>query len=393
MGNSITPPKPIEQMKKTALILTLALFFGTTAFAQVLVGVNPVSLPDQDAMVKMEGTSGGFTMPRMTRNQRLAIPAPVKGLTVYQTNDQKGIYIFNDPSWTLMKTPRKEDGKIKINMDTDTYQGIIGTGFNAVQVGGAGSNEVQVNFTAPFTSTPNVIISSEPFPPIPAIDGTYLYCGPIHNQNCVPAFAADYIDDIILESAPGGAIVPAFGFANINSNCDNLPANYVDHFDNPAYQATVYGTCGAPGSFFNVGIRSSFEWSDDLFVMIDWNQDADFFDANEVVVEKYLAPGEPADILWFEYGVTVPLDANNGVTVMRCMSMWASSIPEPCGTHTWGETEDYQLTVTNACGLAVSDDRGSNCSINTVSNTGFRVSCTDLQGVAKPASFSFYATE
>ena len=54
--------------------------------------------PGSSALLEVSSTSQGFLPPRMTREQILAIPAPIEGLIVYNTTTKKPNY-FNGAEW------------------------------------------------------------------------------------------------------------------------------------------------------------------------------------------------------------------------------------------------------------------------------------------------------
>jgi hypothetical protein len=96
------------------------------------------------------------------------------------------------------------------------------------------------------------------------------------------------------------------------------------------------GTCG--GSYPNTAK-----------VFIDWNQNGLFTDAGEEVYVSTSGSGART----VTGSVTVPLSAVLGNTSMRVVFVETStpSVVVPCGTYTWGETEDYLINVlaTSAC--------------------------------------------
>jgi microcystin-dependent protein len=69
-----------------------------TMNAQVAVNVDQ-SGPDPSAMLDISSTTQGLLAPRMTADQRTAIAGPATGLLVYQTDLQKGFYVFTDGAW------------------------------------------------------------------------------------------------------------------------------------------------------------------------------------------------------------------------------------------------------------------------------------------------------
>ena len=89
-------------MKRIVTFLALFLLAGMGLFAQV--GINTDSSPpDGSAMLDVKSTTRGALLPRMTFEQRNAIPNPVEGLMVYCTNckpDGSGtITIFQAGKW------------------------------------------------------------------------------------------------------------------------------------------------------------------------------------------------------------------------------------------------------------------------------------------------------
>ena len=89
------------------LIFTSSLFILGNSLQAQSVGISDTSdfTPDTTALLEMRSTQRGFLMPRMTRDQRVDIDAPVHGLMVVQTNDTLGepsgiwYYNSNDTQW------------------------------------------------------------------------------------------------------------------------------------------------------------------------------------------------------------------------------------------------------------------------------------------------------
>ncbi len=76
------------------------------------------------------------------------------------------------------------------------------------------------------------------------------------------------------------------------------------------------------------------------FAFFDWNQDCDFADAGE----SYDL-GQVAGSGTLSTNVTVPANANLGLTQMRIAERWDAD-PGPCDNDTYGEVEDYTINVT-----------------------------------------------
>lgn len=94
------------------------------------------------------------------------------------------------------------------------------------------------------------------------------------------------------------------------------------------------GTCG--GNFGNV-----------TKVYIDFNQNGSFSDPGETIYNPTAAATGPNLV---SGTVTIPATATLGLTRMRVVTVETSVITSvnPCGTYTWGETEDYFVEIVAA---------------------------------------------
>jgi len=92
-------------MKNIVTFLTMFLFIGISAFAQVSVNTDG-SAPNSSAMLDVKSTTKGFLAPRMTLAQRDAITTPATGLAIYQTDGIPGLYYNSGtpalPLWLLI---------------------------------------------------------------------------------------------------------------------------------------------------------------------------------------------------------------------------------------------------------------------------------------------------
>jgi hypothetical protein len=83
-------------------------------------------------------------------------------------------------------------------------------------------------------------------------------------------------------------------------------------------------------------------YSHAVYVFIDFNQDGDFTDANEkTTIFAYANPGTHT----INSTISIPSTATLGNTTMRILCVESSSFSNPCGTYTWGETEDYTINI------------------------------------------------
>lgn len=108
-------------------------------------------------------------------------------------------------------------------------------------------------------------------------------------------------------------------------------------------------------------------------VYFDFNHDGDMTDANESYsVFAYADPTLPNTTT---VNITIPLSATTGNTLMRVVCVESSST-SPCGTYTWGETEDYYVNITLAPPCAGMPTGGTVTSVPTADCSGGVLSIT-----------------
>lgn len=135
------------------------------------------------------------------------------------------------------------------------------------------------------------------------------------------------------------------GFTTAN---DNPNWNF---FWAPPFSLYQYFTEVEKGATYpiNVSAAQTGGWSNNsnryLKAYVDWNQDGDFDDADELVLTA--GPSTNSNSLTFSGNVTVPLTALNGPTVMRVILVRTNSVGSfgPCSTVGTGEAEDYTVIV------------------------------------------------
>jgi hypothetical protein len=86
-------------------------------------------------------------------------------------------------------------------------------------------------------------------------------------------------------------------------------------------------------------------YGEKLNAYIDWNQDGDFNDTLETVMDIPASTGTANAVR--TANITVPCFAATGETRLRIVYVEATAAPA-CGTYTWGETEDYTVNIVNA---------------------------------------------
>ena len=81
-------------------------------------------------------------------------------------------------------------------------------------------------------------------------------------------------------------------------------------------------------------------------VWIDYNDDLDFTE-DEVIVNNYImAPGVAGGVYTETINIVIPENAELGQHILRAKANWAGDVPiDPCIETTYGETEDYSVTI------------------------------------------------
>ncbi|MBC7695402.1 MAG: T9SS type A sorting domain-containing protein [Burkholderiales bacterium] len=140
-----------------------------------------------------------------------------------------------------------------------------------------------------------------------------------------------------------------FGSLNNSSNCSSLggAGSVLNKYnDYTGITAPVIALGANYPLSITVGMCGSSSYSGIVSVWIDYNQNGSFVDAGENV---YVSPYTPFAVLGTAIsaagGITIPLTAMPGITRMRVIETESSTAPGPCSTPTWGEVEDYSLTI------------------------------------------------
>lgn len=168
---------------------------------------------------------------------------------------------------------------------------------------------------------------------------TQCYCVPTYSTACT---SLDFIDDFTFNT-----------LSKLNSGCNGNANNYI-------YDTTVTTTVST-GSSYSISVHSGSAYGQGFGVWIDYNQDGDFADTQEFVFASPVS-----DTALFTGNVSIPLTALPGQTRLRVRAKYGATVTsaEPCSNMTYGETEDYRITITagGACtnpptaGTATSSD-------------------------------------
>jgi hypothetical protein len=138
------------------------------------------------------------------------------------------------------------------------------------------------------------------------------------------------------------------GSLNNSSTCSSTggPGSIQSQYSN--YTTTVPATNLAQTATYllNVSIGTCGTNNSNMTkVFIDYNQNGLFTDAGETVYSS-TSPGVGANTI--NSSIIIPANALLGQTRMRVVTVQTTSASNvnPCGTYSWGETEDYLVTIT-----------------------------------------------
>ena len=146
------------------------------------------------------------------------------------------------------------------------------------------------------------------------------YCTPVTANGC------GFGDQITSFSTTGGST----NISNLNSGCSTGNYSFIS-------SQTVTVTTG---NSFNFTVQSGPTFSQGQKIWIDWNNDGDFVDTGEDVwtSSTWTTTAQSSSI-------TVPGTIGAGVYRMRVRCSYNSLPTDPCNNQTYGEVEDYLVTV------------------------------------------------
>lgn len=149
------------------------------------------------------------------------------------------------------------------------------------------------------------------------------YCTPTYSSACS---SNDYINNFSFNT-----------LVRNNSGCNGNPNNYIHDLSTT--------TSVEQGESYSISMQAGQEYNQGFGVWIDYNQDGDFADADEFV---YASPS--AGIQVFSGYVTISPSALTGVTRLRVRCNYSATVSavDSCSNFSYGETEDYNITITQA---------------------------------------------
>jgi hypothetical protein len=375
-------------MNRFKHILTAIALLSTNLLLAQGVGINVTGAnPNPAAVVDMVSTNKGFLTPRMTEAQRDAIAAPATGLLIYQLDNTPGFRFYDGTQWVFLRGRLSVPGKVNVLPECAGNSLVMPAAYpgfsNSVNCA-TGTGTVTWG-AGLFTQTPTVNISSALFPVPPPAPSNY--CIVNYTAPCGTFIAADQIEGVRIETGPSAGGPWTQVMLNNNSGCNLQPGNYIA-YPQASYTCTLSANNGAPGctnNFFRLGMRSSVEWNDNCHAYIDYNADGDFVDGGELI-HNFGAIGT-SGAFSNSPGLQVPNTALNGNTVMRCRSVWVFNA-NPCQGGTFGETEDYTITI-NCATSGPAPEVASHCQVTNATTTSFTYRCNLLSGVAVNPSINF----
>lgn len=133
----------------------------------------------------------------------------------------------------------------------------------------------------------------------------------------------------------------------ISNNTTNVCTTGVNNYTAMSADLQVAGTYTVSVEFGDCSDGSQFDGAGGVW--IDWNNDGDFLDANETIGTALVAVSIGNVIQNFT--INVPLGQPIGNYRMRIVQTEGGTLAtiNPCGTFSYGSTEDYTVQVINAC--------------------------------------------
>ncbi|MDJ0364820.1 M4 family metallopeptidase [Hymenobacter sp. H14-R3] len=129
------------------------------------------------------------------------------------------------------------------------------------------------------------------------------------------------------------------------------------------YDGTASTASVAAGSSQTVSFSAGFTgsaYTENWKVYIDYNQNGVFTDAGELVVS-----GSSSSAATLSSTFTVPATAKTGKTRLRIIMSDASTTTS-CGTYSYGETEDYSVSITGGAAIAAASATPNGLTAGTV---------------------------
>lgn len=153
------------------------------------------------------------------------------------------------------------------------------------------------------------------------------YCLPTYSNDCT---SGDMIDGFTIDT-----------YSNLGTGCAFPGASNFSDYTGLGSVVTLIQS-----STYNVTCAPGPSWGQYFAVWIDLNQDGDFDEANEFFDIGYAAAG-----VSITTPITIPTGALGGNTQLRVLCHYGTGAinqPDACLAQTWGEVEDYIVTLSSS---------------------------------------------
>ena len=201
---------------------------------------------------------------------------------------------------------------------------------------------------------------------------TVTYCAPSYGTGC----AGDYISNV------------TFTGINNTTGCTGSSPTYLTYYSTPNPNIMQ-------GSSYSLSVTTGGDL-ESVSAFIDFNGNGIFTDASETVISSQYAGTNPAT---YTTTVNVPAGATIGSTRTRIRCRYSNNTIDPCSAYTYGEVEDYAVTViASAIPTITSLGSSSGCvgtsiTINGTNLTGATAANVKIGGTAVTSITTNTATQ
>lgn len=253
---------------------------------------------------------------------------------------------------------------ITVPNNTGLVVGMVaaGTGIalNTTIAGIAGTTITLANANTAAVSGPvNFTLTANPAPQ------TLAGCREIDVIYCIPNYFVgtswlnyntnDYIANVTL---PGNPTAPPGINNSLNSvgpnagGCAGGPCPFATHPPDyelfPAVPGKTAALTADGTTNYAISLKvGTYCCSNYIAAWIDFNKDGDFLDAGEKIAQS----GSLSNSQVYNTTFQVPVTATTGTTRLRVREVWINPNIDPCASYTYGETEDYVVTILPTCGV------------------------------------------
>ncbi len=130
--------------------------------------------------------------------------------------------------------------------------------------------------------------------------------------------------------------------------------------------------------------------SQHVTVWIDFNDDFLFTNDEKVVTDYEIAPGQGGGSYTETTTLTIPSNAALGQHLLRAKTNWSNPVPDDaCEETTYGETEDYLVTITPSLGIQNYGLQNAELQVKYVPNNIFEINLINSEET-KPLIFTVF---